>query len=141
MSVVMASWIDNYVGECEDATGNRLSICKISDQNSRVTFLAAPGTAPIARPWCGGRPSVDMPARYYPEEGPELIVELWDEGKGFTLDLNYEGDYPLRETSIEALTVSLSRYTEDTFLDEYYRLLGPLEYFRRIEAEQGAAAE
>ena len=85
----MDSWIDSYVGEWKDAAGNCLSIHKITDETARVTFLAAPGRAPIARPWCHGRPSVDMPARYYPAHGPELIVELWDEGKGFTLELGY----------------------------------------------------
>ena len=128
----MRSWIDSYVGEWKDAAGNRLSIRKITDESASVTFLAAPGRAPIARPWCDARPSVDMPARYYPADGPELIVELWEKGKGFTLDLCYEDDYALREGSIEALTVGLSRYEQDTFLDQYYRLLGPLGHFTRV---------
>ena len=46
-----------------------------------------------------------MPARYYPAHGPDLIVELWEEGKGFALELCYEADYQLRDGSIEALTV------------------------------------
>ena len=33
----------------------------------------------------------------------------------------------------EALTVGLGRYERDTFLDQYYRLLGPLEHFTRAE--------
>ena len=132
-NIVMDSWIDSYVGEWKDAAGNCLSIRKISDETARVTFLAAPGNAPIARPWCHDRPSVDMPARYYPAHGPELIVELWEEGKGFTLELCYEADYPLWDGSIEALTVGLGRYARDTFLDQYYRLLGPLEHFTRAE--------
>lgn len=129
----MESWIDSYVGEWKDAAGNCLSIRKISDETARVTFLAAPGGAPIARPWCHGRLSVDMPARYYPAHGPELIVELGEEGRGFTLELCYEADCALRDGPIEALTVGLSRYERDTFLDQYYRLLGPLEHFTRAE--------
>ena len=50
-NIVMDSWIDSYVGEWEDAAGNCLSIRKITDETARVTFLAAPGNAPIARPW------------------------------------------------------------------------------------------
>jgi hypothetical protein len=119
----MDSWLDSYVGEWKDAAGNGLSIRKVTDETARVTFLAAPGRAPI----------VDMPARYYPAYGPELIVQLWDEGKGFTLELSYEADYPLWEGSIEALTVGLGRYERDTFLEQYYRLLGPLEHFTRAE--------
>ena len=129
----MDSWIDSYVGEWNDAAGNCLRIRKITDETARVTFLAAPGRTPIARPWCHGRPSVDMPARYYPAHGPELLVELWAAGKGFTLELGYEADYPLWDGSIEALTVGLGRYERDTFLDQYYRLLGPLEHFTRAE--------
>lgn len=117
----------------KDAAGNCLSIRKITDETARVTFLAAPGRAPIARPWCHGRPSVDMPARSYPADGPELIVELRAEGKGFTLELCYEADYPPWDGSIEALTVGLGRYERDTFLDQYYRLLGSLEHFTRAE--------
>ena len=44
-----------------------------------------------------------------------------------------EADYPLGDGSIEALTVGLGRYARDTFLDQYYRLLGPLEHFTRAE--------
>jgi hypothetical protein len=131
---VMDSWIDRYVGEWKDAAGNCLSIRKITDETACVTFLAAPRRAPIARPWCHGRLSVDMPARYYRADGPELIVELWEEGKGFTLELCYEADYALRDGSIEALTVGLGRHEGDTFLDQYYRLLGPLQHFTRAES-------
>ncbi|HVO26062.1 MAG TPA: hypothetical protein VMW56_20800 [Candidatus Margulisiibacteriota bacterium] len=79
------------------------------------------------------RDAVDMPARYYPAHGPELIVELWEEGKGFTLGLCYEAEYPLQDGSIEALRVGLGRYERDSFLDPYYWLLGPLEHFTRAE--------
>jgi len=34
-----------------------------------------------------------MSARYYPEHGPELIVELWEEGKGFAnVDSSFSQD-------------------------------------------------
>jgi len=46
-----------------------------------------------------------MPVRYYPAHGPELVVELWEEGRGFAMELCYEADYPLRDGSTEALTV------------------------------------
>ena len=47
--------------------------------------------------------------------------------------LSYEADYPLRDGSTEAPTVGLGRYERDTSLDQYYRLLGPLEHFTRAE--------
>ena len=40
---------------------------------------------------------------------------------------------PLRDGAIEALTVGLSRSERDTFLSQYYRLLGPLGQFIRAE--------
>ena len=128
----MDSWIDNYVGEWRDEMGNRLSIRKMTDETARVTFLGAPGEAPIARPWYGGRPSADMPARYYPAHGPELVVDLWEAGRDFTLELCYEGEYPLRAGPIEVLTVGVSRRPRDTFLEEHSRLLGPMTHFARI---------
>jgi hypothetical protein len=74
-----------------------------------------------------------MPAGYNPARGPELIVELWEPGKGFTPELCYEADYALREGSIEALTAGIGRRERDSFLDQYHRLWGPLEHFTRAE--------
>ena len=105
-NIVMDPWIDSYVGEWKDAAGNWLSIRKITDETACVTFLAAPGKAPIACPWYHDRPSVDMPARYYPAHGPELIVELWDEGKGFAVELCYEIRASSRRAKILALNLS-----------------------------------
>ena len=105
----MDSWIDSYVGEWKDAAGNRLSIRKITDETARVTFLVAPGNAPIVRHWYHDRSSVDMPARYYPAHGPELIVELWEEGKGFALELCYEIRASSRRAKILALNLSNPR--------------------------------
>jgi hypothetical protein len=39
--MVMESYIDNYVGEWEDETGNRLSIWKVDDETCVVSFFAA----------------------------------------------------------------------------------------------------
>jgi len=55
-----------------------------------------------------------------------LVVELWKKGIGFSLHLNFESQFELDEQNRDALSVGLSRYEKDDFLDEYYALLGPL---------------
>jgi hypothetical protein len=55
-----------------------------ADDIVRVDFLGPTGRA-VARPWCNGKPSVGMAGSY--QEGRGLIVDLWEEGKGFTLEL------------------------------------------------------
>ena len=76
-----------------------------------------------------------MIARYNPAGSPELVVELWDKGKGFTLHLNFELAYELDKDRRNSLTVALSRYEKDDFLDEYYSLFEPLEHYTKTTAE------
>ncbi len=128
------SYIDNYVGEWEDETGNRLSIRKVDDETCLVSFFGARDNQPIRRPWCAGKPSVDMVAKYRPENGPELVVELWEEGMGFTLHLNFEAAYILDEAERDALVPALSRYEDDDFLDQYYRYFEPLKHYTTLAA-------
>lgn len=135
----MDSYIDNYIGEREDERGNRLSIKKVDDQTALVSFFAAPGRRPIRRPWCDEKPSVDMVAKYWPEEGPELVVDLWEKRRGFTLHLNFEAAYILDDAKRDALVPALSRYEEDDFLDRYYHLFEPLEHYTKAAAEQAHA--
>jgi hypothetical protein len=126
--IVMKSYIDNYVGEWEDEAGNRLSIRKVDDERCRVSFFAARDHQPLQRPWCAGKLSVDMVARYRPENGPELVVELGEEGMGFTLHLNFE--YTFDAVKHDVLVPALSRYEEDDFLEQYYRYFEPFKHYR-----------
>ena len=127
----MDSYIDNYVGEWEDETGRQLSISKVNDEMCLVSFFRARDNQPIRRPWCAGKLSVDMVAKYRPEEGPEIVVELWEEGMGFLLHLNFEVAYILDESERGALVPALSRYEEDDFLDQYYRYFEPLKHYTK----------
>jgi hypothetical protein len=62
-------------------------------------------------------------------------LELWEEGKGFILDLSHEYDYDLDPERHESLEPALSRYQQGHFLDEYYSLFGPLAHFVRKEEQ------
>jgi hypothetical protein len=62
-------------------------------------------------------------------------VDLWEEGKGFILDLTHEYDYELDSQRREALVPTLSRYERDCFLDECHSLFGPLDHFVRRKAQ------
>lgn len=121
------SYIDNYVGEWADPYGRRLRITKVNDTTASVSLFAE--NHPIARPWHQNKPSTQMIATYDPAESPELVVELWEKGKGFALHLNFEPEYDLDKDKRDSLTVALSRFEEDDFLDAYYRLFKPLKHY------------
>ena len=62
-------------------------------------------------------------------------MELWEEGKGFILDLTHEYDYELDPERREALVPALSRNERDRYLDDYCSLFGPLDHFVRNDAD------
>jgi hypothetical protein len=135
----MDSYIDNYIGEWRDEMGNRLVIQKSDDNVATVSFFSAHNNKPILRPWAEGKPSVDMAAKYIPEEGPDLVVELWKEGKGFCLHLNFEPGYILDQSRRDAIIPALSRYEEDKFVDQYYSQFHPIRHYTRTEPEHAHA--
>lgn len=124
----MGWWIERYSGVWENAAGYCLHIEPVSDGSVRVDFLGPTGQA-IPRAWCDGMPSLEMEGRYQADRG--LIVELWERGKGFTLEVCYEGEYPLLDGPVEALTVGVSRYSRDEFLAQYVAAFCPLTHFTR----------
>jgi len=135
----MGSYIDHYIGEWENEAGNRLKIKKVDDETAIVSFFMPPDYLPIIRHWCDEKPSIDMIAKYRPGEGPDLVVELWEVGKGFKLHLSFEFEYMLDKLHRDSLVPALSRYEEDGFLDEYYHYFEPLKHYIKREAEQQAA--
>ena len=80
----MHSYIDNYIGEWQSGSGKRLSIRRIDNETASVSLFVPPENRPIFRPWCDNKPSVDMIAKYYPADGPELVVELWEKASPYT---------------------------------------------------------
>ncbi len=125
----MALFIDNYIGEWENESGKRIVIKKSDEKTALVSFFAPPDYNPIYRPWCNERPSVDMIAKYRSIECSSLIVDLWEDGKGFELHLNLEYRYILDTLQRDSLVPALSRYERDSFLDEYYHFFEPLRHY------------
>jgi hypothetical protein len=72
---------------------------------------------------------------HYDDGNGIFEVDLWEEGKGFILDLTHEYDYELDSQRREALVPTLSRYERDCFLDECHSLFGPLDHFVRRKAQ------
>jgi hypothetical protein len=125
-----ASWIENYAGTWRDAEGRTLVITVRDEENARVTLLA--GGDILARPWCGGKPAVDLPAKCRPAEGPDLEIALGRHG--FSLCVNYES--PGQEDDVqESLSVAICQFEADTESSRYARLFGKLGRYRRPEAE------
>jgi hypothetical protein len=123
----MESYKDNYVDEWADPYGRCLRITKINATTAAVSLFAK--NQPLARPWYVSRPSIEMLATYDSVDGPQVVVALWATGKGFALRLNLEHAYELDKERRDSLTVSLSRFEEDHFLDAYYYLFQPLSHY------------
>jgi hypothetical protein len=125
----MESYIDNFIGEWEDESGRRLHIRKVNEGTASVSFLV--GGQAIARPWCQNKPSINMIGVYNDAEGAELAVVLWEKEKGFTLHLSFEPSFILDRLNRDSLTVGLSRFEEDDFLDRHYPLFGALQHYAK----------
>jgi len=128
----MDSYIDNYVGEWADPCGRRLRVTKVNATTASVSLFAE--NQPLARPWYESKPSTELLATYDPAVSPELVVELWKKNKGFQLHLNFEPAYELDTERRDSLTVALSRFEEDHFLDAYYSLFQPLSNYVKTPA-------
>jgi hypothetical protein len=114
-------------------SGYHLRIKKVRKGRASVDFLDPRG-APVQRPYMGGAPTLKMVAHYDDYNGM-FEVDLWEEGKGFILDLTHEYNYELDPERREALVPALSRNERDHFLDACYSLFGPLDHFVRRKAQ------
>jgi hypothetical protein len=130
--IMLRYGIAQFVGSWLSESGHRLRIEKVRKDRAVVDFLDPRG-APITRPYMGGTPSMKMIA-HYDDYNEDFRVDLWKEGKGFTLHLDHEYDYLLDSEQREALVPSIGRYERDRFLDAYYSLFGPLDHFVRTTA-------
>jgi len=125
--------IARFVGSWVSASGYRLRIKEMLRDQASVDFLDPRGV-PIQRPYMRGAPTVKMIA-HYDDYNENFEVDLWEEGKGFILDLSHHYNYELDLEQREALVPALSRFERDRFLDECYSLFGPLDHFVRREAQ------
>ena len=123
--------INRFTGRWKSESGHSIKIDKISDTQASVSFFGIDGKPPL-RPYFNNLPTVDMTA-YYDDYMGTFEVELWTKEKGFMLGLTHEHRYELDESNRESLVPAISRYEEDDFLDEYYKLFGPLQHFTKNE--------
>ena len=122
--------IDKFIGLWESEDGYRLDISKTSDTSAIVSFYD-PSGEPVARPYFNNKTTIKMSASYDDYYG-EFTIVLWEEGKGFELELHHEGKRELDKFKRESLIPAITRYEEDDFLNKYYKLFGNLKDFTRI---------
>ena len=122
--------IDKFIGLWESEDGYILDISKTSDTSASVSFYDPSGEL-VASPYFNNKTTIKMPASYDDDYG-EFTIVLWEEGKGFELELHHEGKHDLDEFKRESLIPAITMYEEDTFLDKYYKLFGNLKDFSRI---------
>jgi hypothetical protein len=126
---MLRNGIAQFVGSWVSASGYRLIIRKVRNNCASVDFLDPRG-APVERAYMGCAPSIGMTA-HYDNYYENFEVDLWEQGKGFTLHLEHEYDYVLDAEQREALVPALSRNERDHFLDSFYSLFGSLDHFVR----------
>jgi hypothetical protein len=97
--------IAQFVGSWVSESGYHLRIKKVDKGRASVDFLDPRG-APVQRPYMGGAPTLKMVAHYDDYNGM-FEVDLWEEGKGFILDLTHEYNYELDPERREALVPAL----------------------------------
>ncbi|MDC3237291.1 hypothetical protein OAT93_01010 [bacterium] len=122
--------IEKFIGLWESEDGYRIDIAKASDTSGLVSFYDSSGNA-VIRPYYNDSPTIEMPASYDDYHG-EFIIELWEKGKGFALDMHHEENYDLDKFKRESLIPAITRHEEDNFLDKYYELFGKLKHFTKI---------
>ena len=122
--------IDKFIGFWKSEDGYSLDISKISDTSAVVSFYH-PSGEPIVRKYYNDKLTIQMPATYEEYDG-KFIIELWETGKGFQLDLSYLNDFALNHQNEEILIPAITRNEKDHFLDKHYKLFGNLKNFIKI---------
>ena len=120
--------IDKFIGSWVDEDGYRLEIKKI-DETKALVSLFSPQGHPLARPYWENKLTIDMQAIYDEYDGT-FDIHLWEPEKSFCLNLNelFSEIYDVKE---KHLTVSITRYEKDNFLDQYYSLFGKLSHYKK----------
>ena len=122
--------LDTFIGTWINKAGNRLEIKAKDNKSLNVSFFTNENI-PVVRKYCNNLESLDMHAEldYYESS---IEVELWEKGKGFHLCLLYDF-IDLKVDPGYYLAPGISRYEEDDFLDKYYHLFEPLDYYKKVE--------
>ncbi len=123
--------INKYIRKWISEDGYYLEIMKIDESHAKVSFCQSESKS-VLRPYYVNKPTMKRSANY-DDCNDTLIVELWKEGKGFCLQLDYEYTYLLDKLKRDSLVPGISRNKEDNFLDEYYQLFGNLKHFTKFD--------
>jgi hypothetical protein len=126
----MKCGIDKFIGNWVDEEGYRLEIKKVDKTKALVSLFSDQGY-PISRPYWENKLTIDMPAKYDEYEGT-FDIHLWEPEKSFCLNLN-ELFSEINADNGDCLTVSITRYEEDNFLDQYYYLFGKLSHYKKTK--------
>jgi hypothetical protein len=122
--------IDKFIGNWVDEEGYRLEIKKVDKTKALVSLFSDLGH-PISRPYWENKLTIDMPAKYDEYEGT-FDIHLWEPEKSFYLNLN-ELFSDVNDDNEDCLTVSITRYEEDNFLDQYYYVFGKLSHYKKTK--------
>jgi hypothetical protein len=130
LNILVTMELNTFIGTWINKAGNRLEI-KIKDNKSLNVSFFTQGKTPVVREYYNNLESLDMHAEldYYESS---IEVELWEKGKGFHLCLLYDF-INLKVDPGYYLAPGISRYVEDDFLDKYYHLFEPLDYYKKVE--------
>lgn len=123
--------MERFIGTWKNESGNILEI-KPNDKNSLlVTFISGKTNKPVIRDYFHNKESIEMYSEldYYESS---LDIELWEKGKGFQLSILYDWIDFRNEPSGYRLAPGIVRFEEDNFIEKYYYLFEPLEYYKRI---------
>jgi hypothetical protein len=98
--IMLRNGIAQFVGSWVSESGYHLRIKEVCKGRASVDFLDPRG-APVRRPYMEGAPSLKMVAHYDDYNGM-FEVDLWEEGKGFILDLTHEYHGPAAHSQDES---------------------------------------
>jgi hypothetical protein len=122
----MESYIENYCGCWKSESGYRLEIALTSSETVSVKFYQPGEDDPMLRPWMNNSPAVDMTGELDSECGESLDIGLSDGVNSFCLNLTFDLD-----DSYQKVLPSIIRYEKEGFLDQYCKLIGPLDPYAK----------
>ena len=123
--------IEDFIGVWKCQSGNIIEIKANTEISLKVNFISGKTGQPVSRPYFDNMESIDMKAEMdFYETGIE--VELWKKGNGFHLSLLRDQIYINNGDNEFYLAPGITRYENDTSIDTYINLFGPLEYYRKI---------
>jgi len=123
----MASFIENYCGEWRSESGYRIKIEYQNEQSVLVAFYSSAESHPMPRPWCNNKPAMSMLGTLDSETQATLDIDLSEKTNSFCLNLSFD----FTDSNYSSCTPSIIRLEDDNFLEQYYKLLGPLDEYKK----------